>query len=208
MKAERVVLDTNVLISAVLRLDGPPRTVVDAVRSANGVLLFSDETFEELRSRFHRPKFDRYVGREVRAVYLAQLEAVSEWVSIAGAKLGCRDPDDDKLLETALMGEADCLVTGDRDLLEMSPFNDIPILTPADFLGFSGRWIKAIPICGVSDAALFRGIEISVDAVSDARGGCLDGVAGKMGITSRRLDLRVSEQFADHGQALAERQRS
>ena len=32
------------------------------------------------------------------------------------------------------MGEADCLVTGDRDLLEMSPFNDIPILTPAGFL--------------------------------------------------------------------------
>ena len=136
MKAERVVLDTNVLISAALRPDGPPRTVVDAVRSANGVLLFSDETFEELRSRFHRPKFDRYVGREVRAVYLAQLEAVSGMVSIAGAKLGCRDPDDDKLLETALMGESDCLVTGDRDLLEMSPFNDIPILTPAGFLDF------------------------------------------------------------------------
>ena len=98
------------------------------------MLLFSDETFEELRSRFYRPKFDRYVGREGRAVYLAQLEAVSEWVSITGAKLGCRDSDDDKLLETALMGEADCLVTGDRDLLEMSPFNDTPILTPAGFL--------------------------------------------------------------------------
>ena len=106
------------------------------------------------------------------------------------------------------MGEADCLVTGDRDLLEMSPFNDIPILTPADFLDFLDLGIKAIPICGVSDAALFRGIEISVDAVSDARGGCLDGVTGKMGVPSGRLDLRVSEQFADHGQALAERQRS
>ena len=134
MKAERVVLDTNVLISAALRPDGPPRTVVDAVRSENGVLLFSDETFEELRSRFYRPQFDRYVGREGRAVYLAQLEAVSEWVSITGAKLGCRDSDDDKLLGTALMGEADCLVTGDRDLLEMSPFNDTPISTPAGFL--------------------------------------------------------------------------
>ena len=49
-------------------------------------------------------------------------------MSIAGAKLGCRDPDDEKLLETALTGEADCLITGDRDLLEMSPFHDIPIL--------------------------------------------------------------------------------
>ena len=51
-----------------------------------------------------------------------------------GAKLGCRDPDDDKLLETALMGNADCLVTGDGDLLAMSPIHDIPVLTPAEFL--------------------------------------------------------------------------
>ncbi|MYF08683.1 MAG: putative toxin-antitoxin system toxin component, PIN family [Rhodospirillaceae bacterium] len=59
---------------------------------------------------------------------------VSERVAIVGAKLGCRDPDDDKLLETALMGNADCLVTGDGDLLAMSPFHDIPVLTPAEFL--------------------------------------------------------------------------
>ena len=134
MKAERVVLDTNVLISAALRPDGPPRAVVDAVREGRGVLLFSDETFDELRTRLLLPKFDRYVGRDGRAVYLAQLEAVSEWVPIAGAKLGCRDPDDDKLLETALMGAVDCLVTGDRDLLEMSPFQNIPILTPTGFM--------------------------------------------------------------------------
>ena len=134
MKAERVVLDTNVLISAALRPHGPPREAVEAVREARGALLFSEQTFDELRSRFLRPKFDRYVGWQGRAVYLAQLQAVSEWVSIAGAKLGCRDPDDDKLLETALMGAADCLVTGDRDLLEMSPFRDIPIVTPAGFL--------------------------------------------------------------------------
>ena len=97
------------------------------------MLLFSDQTFDELQTRLRLPKFDRYVSPEGRAVYLAQLEAVSEWVPIAGAKLGCRDPDDDKLLETALMGAADCLVTGDRDLLEMSPFQNIPILLPTGF---------------------------------------------------------------------------
>ena len=134
MKAERVVVDTNVLISAALRHQSLPRTVLDGLRAGNGVLLFSDETFEEIRNRLQHPKFDRYIGREVRSIYLAQLVVVSERVSITGAKLGCRDRDDDKLLETALMGEADCLITGDRDLLEMHPFHGIPILTPAVFL--------------------------------------------------------------------------
>ena len=134
MKAECVVLDTNVLISAALRRKGRPRAVVDAVREQRGVLLFSDETFDELQTRLRLPKFDRYVSPEERGIYLAQLEAVSEWVPIAGAKLGCRDPDDDKLLETALMGAADGLVTGDWDLLDMSPFQNIPILSPTGFL--------------------------------------------------------------------------
>ena len=48
--------------------------------------------------------------------------------------MGCRDPDDDKVLETALMGDAECVVTGHNDLLVMSPFRGIPILTPAEFL--------------------------------------------------------------------------
>ncbi len=134
MRADRLVLDTNVLISAVLRPNSPPRTVVDAVRMESGVLLFSDESFGELRSRLLRPKFDAYVGWEGRVVFLAQLRAVSGWVSIARAKLGCRDPDDDKILETALLGDATCLVTGDRYLLAMSPFCGIPILKPARFL--------------------------------------------------------------------------
>ena len=138
MTAERLVLDANVLISAALSPGGSPRAVVDAARAANGILLFSRETFDELRTRLLGPQFDPYVGWEGRALYLAQLEAVAEWVSIAGAKLGCRDPNDDKVLETALMGEAGCIVTGDRLLLEMSPFHGISIVDPAGFLELSG----------------------------------------------------------------------
>ena len=126
MTVERFVLDTNVLISAALTPAGRPRVLVDAIRDA--------KTFGELRTRFHRSKFDRYVGRDARWLFLAQLEAVSEWVSIVGARLGCRDPADDMLLETALLGRADCLITGDQDLLVMSPFEGIPILTPAEAL--------------------------------------------------------------------------
>jgi predicted nucleic acid-binding protein len=43
-------------------------------------------------------------------------------------------PDDNKLLETAIAGSADCLVTGDQDLLVLNPFQGIPILTPVGFL--------------------------------------------------------------------------
>lgn len=67
-------------------------------------------------------------------MFLAQLVTVSEWISITCAGMGCRDVKDDKFLETALMGEADCLVMGDGDLLVMSPFQGIPILTPAELL--------------------------------------------------------------------------
>ena len=82
-----------------------------------------------------RSKFDSYVSREERILFLAQLATITEWVGIGGATLGCRDLDDDKFIETALTGRADCLVTGDRDLLVMSPFRDLPILQPAEFLG-------------------------------------------------------------------------
>ena len=134
MRVKRAVLDTNVLISAVLGPSGLPRKVIDAVRRENGELLFSDETFDELQTRIWRPKFDSYVSQESRAIYLAQLKTVSARVYIAGAKMGCRDPDDDMFLETALIGDADSLVTGDADLLELNPHQGIPILTPATFL--------------------------------------------------------------------------
>ena len=134
MKAERIVVDTNVLISAALQPRRTPRAVLDTIRQTSGVLLFSNETFQELHSRLLRPKFDRYVSQRVRLTYLVQLMGVSERTSITGAKLGCADPEDDKFLETALAGEADCLITGDRHLLDMASFRGISILTSAAFL--------------------------------------------------------------------------
>ena len=139
MRAERVVLDTNVLISAALTRTGRSRRVVDLVRADNGVLLLSDETFAELRHRILGSKFDRYVGGESRAAFVALLAAVAEWVPITGAGLGCRDPDDDKILETAVMGPAGHLVTGDGDLPAMSPFHRIPTMTPARLLALHGQ---------------------------------------------------------------------
>ena len=132
-RADRLVVDTNVLVSAALRDLSPPRRVLDAVHNAGGVLLFSDDTFTEVHSRVLKTKFDRYVTVESRGAFLGHLVTVSEWVSISQAMLGCRDPDDDKILETALLGDATCIVTGDLDLLAMHPFRNIPIVDPGAF---------------------------------------------------------------------------
>lgn len=133
MKAERLVLDTNVLISAALSPAGKPYAVLEYTVQ-NGVLLFSGTTFLEIRTRLARPRFDRYLSREKRTVFLHRLQLFAEWVTIEGKLRACRDPDDDKLLETALAGGARCLVTGDADLLELNPYEGLPILRPRAFL--------------------------------------------------------------------------
>jgi uncharacterized protein len=134
MKAERCIVDTNVLISAFLQPSGGTGKVLEATRAAGGVLIFSDETFAELASRLARPKFDRYVDQAIRRQFLSDLAAVAEWAAITGAVRACRDPDDDKFLETAISGAADCIITGDRDLLALDPFEGVTILSPRDFL--------------------------------------------------------------------------
>jgi uncharacterized protein len=134
MRAERCVVDTNVLVSALLQPSGRTAAALDAIRAVGGVLIFSDETFAELAVRLARPKFDRYVNQMIRRQFLSDLAAVAEWVTITGAVRACRDPDDDKVLETAVNGEADCIVTGDRDLLALDPFEGVMIFTPRDLL--------------------------------------------------------------------------
>ena len=65
---------------------------------------------------------------------MADLGLSAVQVELSGTVRVCRDPDDDELLEIAVVGRADCLVTGDQDLLVLDPFQRIPILTPAGFL--------------------------------------------------------------------------
>jgi len=127
------VLDTNVLISAVLSRLGKPFACLDWVLD-HATLIASRELLEELETRLARPKFSKYVDDSRRRVFVAELGLSAVQVELSGAVTVCRDPDDNKLLEAALVGRADCLVTGDRDLLVLHPFVGIPILTPDRFL--------------------------------------------------------------------------
>jgi putative PIN family toxin of toxin-antitoxin system len=80
----RVVIDTNVWISGALKRDSAPGQLTRLILRA-GVPLFSPETFAELGSRLSKPKFDRYLGRELRQGILHDLSAVAEWVEISVA---------------------------------------------------------------------------------------------------------------------------
>jgi len=129
----RVVVDNNALVSRLLIPDSVPgRAVRKAVDEAR--LLVSEATVEELADVLARPKFDPYVSIADRQEFLRLLGRVVELVPITFTVRACRDPKDDKFLELAINGRADLIVTGDKDLLELNPFRDIPIMTPAEYL--------------------------------------------------------------------------
>jgi putative PIN family toxin of toxin-antitoxin system len=133
MKIERLVFDTNVLISAALVDDSvPARAGNHAVR--RGQLIATEQTFAELVGTLLSPKFDRYVPRATREILLQQLLPIVEIVPVIQVVRACRDPRDDMFLEAALNGRADRVVTGDKDLLALHPFGGIAIVTPADYL--------------------------------------------------------------------------
>lgn len=134
--ANRVVIDTNVWISAALSKAGAPTQVVRRVLEL-GVPVFSAATFAELEARLWKPKFDRYLSMESRGAILHDANAVAHWVNISeaiAAQRYCRDADDDKFIHTALAAAAPWLVTGDQDLLLIPAGLGVRILAPAEAL--------------------------------------------------------------------------
>jgi putative PIN family toxin of toxin-antitoxin system len=129
----RLILDTNLLVSHLLIKNSPAsRAVHHAVTQAR--LLVSEATLAELAEVLARSKFDRYVSREDRQDFIRLLARVAEWVQVTTTVRACRDPKDDKFLELAVDGKADAIVTGDGDLLGLSPFRGVLIVTAAQLL--------------------------------------------------------------------------
>ena len=133
MTRERVVIDTNVLISSLLLTTSTPARAVDkAVTKAQ--LVATTETLRELIAKLHSPKFDGYVRRERRDALLERVASLVEIIDVLQPIRASRDPKDDKFLEAAVNGRADVIVTGDKDLLDLNPFRRIAILTPNSYL--------------------------------------------------------------------------
>ena len=126
-------MDTNTLVSRLLLPDSIPG---QAVRKAveEGEILMSESTLFELADVLGREKFNAYVSIQDREEFLRMLGRIVEMITILHAVHDCRDVRDNQILEVAVNGQANIIVTGDEELLALNPFRGISILRPADFL--------------------------------------------------------------------------
>jgi len=129
----RYVFDTNVIISALLFENGKPAQAL-RYALANGEVLLSLDLLEELNEVLGRERFNRYLTSEEREDFLEALIERAVLVEITENVQECRDPKDDKVLELALNGEAQYIISGDRDLLVLHPFRDVLLITADEFL--------------------------------------------------------------------------
>jgi putative PIN family toxin of toxin-antitoxin system len=132
----RAVVDTNILVRALIRPQGTVGPVLIRLRQGHYTLLYAPPLLEEVVDVLNRPRLRHKYGltgddiRTVVSLLLLRGEAVTPAEQITA----CRDPRDNKFLEIAIAGKADVIVSGDEDLLVLHPFRNIPIVTPVRFL--------------------------------------------------------------------------
>jgi putative PIN family toxin of toxin-antitoxin system len=131
---KRFVLDANTLISAFLLSDTSASARAYYKAKAEGEIVISEDTFNEFSDVFIRSKFDKYLPLTKRLIIIEDLKTIVRFKTVTTIIQACRDPKDDKYLEPGVSSGAACIITGDKDLLVMHPFEHIQILTPADFL--------------------------------------------------------------------------
>lgn len=127
----RVVLDTNVYISA-LMFGGLPGSLLDLALLQSFLPVISPALLDELDEKL-RLKFE--VSAEDAAIIRAKLESIAKIVRPDMVlHVIADDPDDNRVLECAIQGSADYIVTGDRHLLKLGSYEAIPIVTVRQFM--------------------------------------------------------------------------
>ena len=134
----RIVFDTSTLVSAALRVGSVPHQALQRA-IAQGEVYVSSDTFSELEQVLLRPKFDRYMPRNVRMAFVDLVRSLAVLVPVSATDVAnvvpaCRDPKDNPFLALVLACAADLLVSSDADLLVLHPWRAVPILTPAAYM--------------------------------------------------------------------------
>jgi len=132
----RAVLDANVFVSGIVT-EGTPRNVLRAWRAGHFHLVASQATLDEMGRVLRYPKITRR-HRWSEAEIQAFMESVEALAILTRGQVNLHvvdaDPTDDRYLECAVEGEADCLVTGDRHLLDLGAYQGVEILSPREFM--------------------------------------------------------------------------
>lgn len=134
----RAVLDTNVIVSG-LGWSGAPAAILDAVSDDRLVLVTSAPLLAELRRVLEYPRLAKVIHHG--GAQLADLVAASGVVVVPNRVLTVvHDDDDNRVLEAAIAGAADYIVSGDTDLLDLGSFQGIPIIAPGEFAATVLGW--------------------------------------------------------------------
>lgn len=130
-KPPRVVNDTNIWLSA-LYFSGKPANIVKLIEEKEAISVTSRYILNELKDKmvtlpFNTPSF-------AANATIAYIASISEIVQLQGKNFGLRDEADNQVLETAVNGKCDFLITGDNDLLTIKKYQDIQIVNSNQFL--------------------------------------------------------------------------
>ena len=126
----RIVLDTNVLVSALISGDAPPGLLLAAIRRERLTLVTSEAQLDELRTVLSRERLRPYIRPGEAEDLVRNLEAIGEVAADLPEVSASPDPDDNRILATAIAGRADLIVSGDKKhMLALREVNGIPIVT-------------------------------------------------------------------------------
>ena len=132
----RVLIDPNLLVSYLLTHRGPIAQILDVhLAREDFTLLVCPQMLEELNRVLQYPKFQRYFNDEIRLRFVALIAALGELVDIPDElPRVVRDPKDDYLIACALAGEADLILSGDKDVLDLKMVGRIQIVSAGYFV--------------------------------------------------------------------------
>jgi len=134
----RIVIDTNVLISATF-WTGNPKQLLNRVRKKEFVLLTSQILLNELKEILIRPDKPFKLSEEEAEHVVNRIRSLAEIVRTHSFVKICRDEQDNRVLECAVDGGADWIISGDAHLLELQSFQGVRIGTVGDFLSCIGQ---------------------------------------------------------------------
>ena len=131
----RIVLDTNILVSALLAPNGPPGRLLAAVKRGDLTLVTSDVQIDELRNVLGRDRLNACIRPREAAALLDNLSAVGVVATDLPDVDASPDPDDNLILAAAMVGRADLIVSGDKGhMLALGQVEGIPIVTAREAL--------------------------------------------------------------------------